>query len=99
MLDAGGKNEHFAGHEGVPTALGFEHDVSFEQMNGDRSFGVMGRHSATRRECDEGEAKRAILHECSGAPAMTGQEILVDHLLIALEMPDEDGTIDLPIQR
>ena len=59
----------------------------------------MGWHAATRRERDEGEAERAVLHECPRAPAVTREEILVDHLLVALEVPHEDGTIDLPIQR
>jgi hypothetical protein len=67
-------------------------------MDRDRTIRLMRRHASARRQRDERQAQRTLFHESPRAPAVARHQILVDHLLVALEMMDQDVTFDRTVQ-
>ena len=99
VLHARCEDEDLTRNERILTLVDIEYDVALEQVNGNWPFRAVRRHAAARGEGNQGQAQRPVLDQRSRAPACAGEQTRIDHLLIALQMADEDVPFDGAIQR
>ena len=96
---AGLEDEHVAWRERILAVPDVESRVAFEQLNRDRSVRLVWRQRSVSRDRHHRQSKRSILHERSRSPPVARQQVLIDELLVALQMMDEDVTFDWAAQR
>jgi hypothetical protein len=99
MLHTRPENEYLPRNERIITLANIKNDLAFEQVNRDWPVGMMGRHGSASRKRYQSQAQRTLFHQRSRAPSVPDQQILIDHLLIALQMMDQHVTFDCTVQR
>lgn len=90
MLHPGSQHQQISDAERIPLSERLEDDLPFENVDADRTVGVVRGKIATRRQGQNRKAKRPFFDERSRTSPVTRHEGLIDRLLVSWQMTDED---------